>query len=146
MAEQSNLSPESPAVRTHVTIMQGVIQRMAENSGSCKIWCITIVAAVLVLVSRTENSDHALIALVPAFLFLILDIYYLALEQSFRNSYNVFVETLHKGKLPASALYDVKPPGSVWRHTWKSMRSFSIWPFYLPLGLTVVIVWQVMIP
>ncbi len=146
MAEQSNLSPESPAVRTHVTIMQGVIQRMAENSGSCKIWCITIVAAVLVLVSRTENPDHALIALVPAFLFLILDIYYLALEQSFRNSYNVFVETLHKGQLPASALYDVKPTSSIWRHTWKSMRSFSIWPFYLPLGLTVVIVWQVMIP
>ena len=84
-------------------------------------------------------------ALVPAFLFMILDIYYLALEQNFRNSYNVFVETLHKGKLPTSSLYDVKLSGSIWRHIWKSMRSFSIWPFYLPLGLTVVIVWQVMI-
>ena len=146
MAENPNLNVESPGVRTHITVMQGVIQRMAENSGSCKIWCITIVAAVLVLVSRTENSNHALIALVPAFLFLILDIYYLALEQSFRSSYNVFVETLHKGELSASALYDVKPSGSIWHHTWKSMRSFSIWPFYLPLGLTVVIVWQVMIP
>ncbi len=146
MAENSNLNAESQSVQTHVTIMQGVIQRMAENSRSCKVWCVTIVAAVLVLVARTEKPDHALIALVPAILFLILDTYYLSLEQRFRKSYNAFIGTLHKGELSESALYEVKPTGSVWRHAWRSARSFSIYPFYIPLGLTVIIVWQVVIP
>ncbi len=145
MAENSNLNAESQAVQTHITIMQGVIQRMAENSRSCKVWCVTIVAAVLVLVARTEKPDHALIALIPALLFLILDTYYLSLEQRFRNSYNAFVENLHKGQLSMSALYNVKPTGSVWRHAWRSARSFSVYPFYIPLGLTVIIVWQVVI-
>ena len=122
--------------------MQGVIQRMADNSRSCKVWCITIVAAVLVLVSRTEKPDHALIALIPALLFLILDIYYLTLEKRFRNSYDKFVESLHRGELSTSALYDMKPTGSVWIHAMRSARSFSILPFYPTLVVMILIVWH----
>ena len=61
--------------------MQGVIQRMAENSRSCKLWCVTLVSATLVLVARTGESQSALIALGPTLLFLALDAYYLALER-----------------------------------------------------------------
>ena len=46
MAEQSQLNHESSAVQKHLEIMQGVITRMAENSRSCKVWCVTLVAAV----------------------------------------------------------------------------------------------------
>ena len=49
MANTGNLDVESSAVQAHLTIMQGVIQRMAENSRSCKVWCVTLVAATLVL-------------------------------------------------------------------------------------------------
>ena len=41
------------SVQAHLTIMQGVIQRMAENSRSCKVWCVTLVSATLVLIART---------------------------------------------------------------------------------------------
>lgn len=146
MAENSNLNAESQAVQTHVTIMQGVIQRMAGNSRSCKVWCVTIVAAVLVLVARTEKPDHALIALVPALLFFILDTYYLSLEQRYRNSYNEFVETLHNSELSASALYEVKLTGSFWIHTLRSARSFSTWPFYAVLAIMIGIVWLFVVP
>ena len=44
MAESTNLSVESSAVQKHLEIMQGVITRMAENSRSCKVWCVTLVA------------------------------------------------------------------------------------------------------
>ena len=142
MVENASLDAESSSVQTHVTVMQGVIQRMAENSRSCKVWCVTIVAAVLVLVARTEKPDHALIALIPALLFLILDTYYLSLEQRFRNSYNEFIESLHKGELSTSALYDVKPTGSVWIHAMRSARSFSILPFYPTLVVMILIVWH----
>ncbi len=66
MTGNQSLGIESSAVQHHLTLLQGIIQRMAENSRSCKSWCITIVAAVLVLVARTEQPDYALIALLPA--------------------------------------------------------------------------------
>ena len=45
MAESANYGVESSAVQKHLEIVQGVIARMAENSRSCKVWCITRVAA-----------------------------------------------------------------------------------------------------
>ena len=74
-------------MRAHLSIMQDVIRRMAGNSASCKNWCIVLVAAMLVLVARTEQPDYALLALLPTALFLFLDAYYLALEQVYRKSY-----------------------------------------------------------
>ena len=88
MTQESVLDPESSAVRTHLNIMQGVIQRMAENSRACKFWCVTIASATLVLVARTERPEYALI---PSALFFILDAYYLALERRFRSSYSTFL-------------------------------------------------------
>ena len=136
-----SLTVESAAVQHHLTLMQGVIQRMAENSRSCKLWCITIVAAVLVLVARTEQPNYALIALLPALLFLILDTYYLALERAFRNSYNAFVRKLHSGELNSSDLYKVAPTGSIYRLFLACLKSFSIWPFYPALGTMIIVVW-----
>ena len=45
MSENQPLNGESSAVQAHLTILQGVICRMAENSRSCKVWCVTLVAA-----------------------------------------------------------------------------------------------------
>ena len=141
MDEKSALDHESPAVQKHLEIMQGVITRMAENSRSCKVWCVTLVSAVLVLVARTEKPDYALIALVPAVLFLILDAYYLALERAFRESYDAFVRKLHEGVLASEDLYRVAPSGSVAGHAMASLKSFSIWPFYPTLVLMIVLGW-----
>ena len=56
MIDQSQLNHESSAVQKHLEIMQGVIFRMAENSRSCKVWCVTLVSAILVLVARTGGG------------------------------------------------------------------------------------------
>ena len=45
MNEQSTLDAQSPAVRTHLELVQGVIERVATNSRSCKVWCVTLTAA-----------------------------------------------------------------------------------------------------
>ena len=149
MTEKQPLNEESPAVQAHLTIVQGVIQRMAENSRSCKVWCITLISAVLVLVARTEKPDHVLIALAPAVLFLVLDTYYLALERAFRASYDAFVCKLHNGKLASSDLYRVVPTGSVPKQFFAILanpRRFSIWSFYPTLVVMILIVWWVVIP
>ena len=93
------INEESSAAQTHLTIMQGVTNRIAENSRSCEAWCVTLVAATPVLVARTGDPQHALIALVPALLFLFLDSYYPVLERAFIRSQNAFVAKLHRGEL-----------------------------------------------
>ena len=136
--EDQCLDSESSAVQTHLNIMQDVIRRMADNSRSCKVWCVTLVSATLVLVARTENAQHALIALVPAVLFLLLDTYYLALERGYRESYEVFVRKLHNNELRQSDLYVVKPSGAIPLLCWHSLPSLSILPFYLMLSVLIL--------
>jgi hypothetical protein len=127
----------SQAVQAHLAILQAVIQRMATNSSSCKGWCITLVAAILVVVADKGKPQLAWIALIPTLLFLALDAYYLALEKAFRNSYNRFIERLHEGKLGASDLYVVEPEGGLAGLGMKALASFSIWPFYTTLVVMI---------
>ena len=142
MTESKTLGVESTAVRAHIEMMQGVINRMAENSRSCKLWCVTLVAAVLVLVARTGEPRHALIALIPTLLFLFLDSYYLALERSFIKSQNAFITKLHEGKLEAADIYKVIPMGMNWLLVIRCLLgSISVLPFYVPVTATVLAAW-----
>ena len=147
MPENQSLNEESSAVQTHLTMMQGVINRMAENSRSCKVWCVTLVAATLVLVARTGEPQHALIALVPTLLFLFLDSYYLALERAFIRSQNAFVAKLQSDELQRSDVYRVVPTGMGWRLVGRCLfGSVSIWPFYLLVTVTILLTWLLIIP
>ena len=142
MADDGSFDAESSAVQTHLTIMQGTVQRMADNSRSCKVWCVTLVSAILVLVAQTGEPRHALIALAPAILLYLLDAYYLMLERRFRKSYNVFVGKVNAGQVCASDLYAVAPCGSVPKgFLWSMSRSFSVLPFYIALVGTVLLAW-----
>ena len=96
MSDEHVYPEDSPSVHTHLGLVQSVIQRMASNSASCKTWCITLVAAVLIVVAEKGNPDYALIAVIPTFLFLALDTYYLALERHFREAYNDFISKVHQ--------------------------------------------------
>ena len=143
MSEGRPFGPESLAVQKHLEIMQGVIGRMAESSRSCKVWCVTLVAATLVLVARTGNADHALIAVAPAVLFYVLDAYYLMLEGRFRNSYNSFVGKIHSAEVAKADLYGVTGTGSkVCTMLWAMFLSFSVLPFYFTVITTVILAWR----
>lgn len=137
MSVESEYKENSQAVQAHLEITQSVIQRMASNSASCKAWCITLVSAMLVIVADKGKPQHALIAIIPNILFLVLDSYYLALEKMFRQSYNDFIEKLHNSKIDTSDLYAVSPSGSLFRTFFASLSSFSIWPFYLTLFVMI---------
>ena len=146
MADNQPLNENSPAIQTHLTMMQGVISRMAENSRSCKVWCVTLVAAVLVLVAQTGKPQHALIALAPTLLFWVLDAYYLSLERRFRNSFDAFVSKVHDDKVCKSDLYAVAPKGSsLGGFLWAMFLSFSVLPFYLAVAATVLLAWQLIL-
>ena len=146
MPESQCLGAQSLAVHKHLDIMQGVISRMAENSRSCKVWCVTLVAATLVLVARTGEPQHALIALAPTALFYVLDAYYLMLERTFRISYNSFVDNLHSAEVAKEDLYRVTGAGSKVPMMLRAMfLSFSVLPFYLAVIATIMLAWLVIL-
>ena len=138
MVEELNLNEDSPSVRTHLEMMQGVINRMAANSRSCKFWCVTLVAATLFLVARADDPWLALIALVPTVLFFVLDSYYLALERAFIKSHSMFVGKLHEGELNRRDIYKVAPTGMSLRLVVQCFGSVSIYLFY-PLVITTIL-------
>lgn len=141
-ADQSKiLSEDSPSVQAHLGILQGVIERMAANSGSVKTWCIALVSAILVIVADTGKPEYALLAIIPIVLFCALDSYYLAMEKGFRNAYNSFVQKVHAGKLVAADLFYVVPQGPIADLLRSALKSFSVWGFYLVLGAMVVLAW-----
>ena len=139
------LDEQSPSVQTHLSIMQGVIQRMASNSASSKTWCVTLVSAILVMVADKEKTEYALIALLPIIIFAALDSYYLTLEKSFRNSYNEFIDKLHYRSLETKDLYAIYPKGDILKLQLDSLKSFSIWGFYIPLFVLVLIVKSIVV-
>ncbi len=145
MTGEPDLGMESPAVRTHLEMMQRVIERMAYNSRSCKVWCVTLVAAVLVLIARTGEAQHALLAIVPTVLFLVLDMYYLVQERGFIASYDNFVEELHKRDLVPADLYAISPEGSLAQLFLGSFASFSTGPFYAAMVATILLAWLVIL-
>ena len=115
---------------------------MADNSRSCKVWCVTLVAAVLFLSARSDGANVALVALAPAALFWVLDAYYLSLERAFRKSYKAFVAKVHDGSLDVGDLYGVQPGESVVRGVfWALFGSFAVSLFYLMVGVTVGLAW-----
>lgn len=133
------LSEDSPSVQSHLGILQGVIERMAANSTSEKSWCITIVSAILVVIADKNKPDYAFLALIPTLLFSALDIYYLAMEKGFRNSYNGFVKKVHNGTLTADDLYFVRSSGKTHSLLWEACKSFSVWGFYIGLVILILL-------
>ena len=152
MSTNSPLNENSPAVLTHLTILSGLIQRMSENRRSCKLWCVTLVSAILVLATRNKGAQYALIALLPTVILWVLDSYYLGLERRFRDSYSKFVGKVHGSDVKMTDLYFVAPTGSdikcffwsryvVEQFLWSLFRSMSSVLFYFPLGVAVVLAW-----
>lgn len=72
----------------HLDLVQGVITRLATNSFALKRWCVLMVSAVLVLVSRDPRPEYALIAAVAVAMFWTLDSWFLGTEHLYRDLYD----------------------------------------------------------
>jgi hypothetical protein len=141
MSKTVNL--DSPAVQSYLTILQGVIGRMASNSAGAKTWCIALVSAIIVVVAGKGEPGYVSIALVPVGLFFLLDAYYLGLERQFRDRYNDFVGKLHEGNAEVEDVFIVTPgggPTGSMKAAFMACGSVSVWPFYFLLALMLLAV------
>lgn len=132
----------SPAVQSYLTILQGVIGRMASNSAGAKTWCIALVSAIIVVIADKGEPRYVWIALVPIGLFFLLDAYYLGLERQFRERYNAFIGKLHDGAAEVDDVFIVTPGGPIssMKGTFVACGSVSVWPFYTLLALMLLAV------
>ncbi len=143
------LDPED--VRAHLLMMQSVITRMDENRRACKTWALTLVAAILVVITKFDASAsgesfgllETWIAVVPAAIFWGLDAYYLALERGFRDSYSNFVRRFRSGKLSGDELFEIKADDAGRRHFLRSLFTMSTLPFYSMLAVGIFVAWLV---
>ena len=133
---------ESPAVQSHISMLQGIINRMAGNSANCKNWTITLVAAMLVLlVDKEMQLPNAWLCLIPVGLFYLLDCYYLGLERVMIKSQKNFLDKLSKDENYVDQIYRVGALGGRYTqlsNTIKAMCSPSTTPFYLIVALVIL--------
>lgn len=137
-----NINFDSTSAQNYLSIVQGVINRMAGNSASSKTWCITLVSAIIVFAYERNKPDAIQIALIPFFLCFVLDTYYLALERHFISIFNEFVKRLRSGTASTADLYVIKPPPpgfNMLKLIFATFSSVSIWPFYSLLLVTLII-------
>ncbi|AZP94129.1 hypothetical protein CYK58_00475 [Helicobacter pylori] len=116
-------------------ILQGVINRMAQNSLECKKWTLALAVGVLSLKIEAISHLYGLCVLgVLLACFYLLDAYYLMLERLFREQW------LIKNRLKTDErLFEVFPAHQTCRFALYlcTMLSFSLFPYWA-LGLCLV--------
>ncbi|WRD40129.1 hypothetical protein E5K47_06905 [Helicobacter pylori] len=119
-------------------ILQGVINRMAQNSLECKKWTLALVVGALSLKIEAISNFYVLCVLgVLLACFYLLDAYYLTQERLFREQYQWLIENRLKTD---ERLFEAFPARQTCRCTQFlcSMFSFSLFPYWV-LGLCLVV-------
>lgn len=118
-------------------ILQGVINRMAQNSLECKKWTLALAVGVLSLKIEAISNSYGLCVLGALLLcFYLLDAYYLTQERSFREQY----QWLIKNRLKTDErLFKMLPAHQTCQLTQllSAMRSPSLFPYWV-LALCLV--------
>ncbi len=118
---------ESPAVLGHINMQQGIINRMAANSASCKTLTITILAAILVLLADKKLCIcNMWIAYIPVALFFFLDCFYLGLERGFTKKQANFIANINSGVDISTDVFLVKDESGdkFWAVIWATIKKF----------------------
>lgn len=91
----------------HLDFIQSTISRMASHSFQMKSWNVALATAVIGFVAAKDMHPKAtMLALIPSFVFWVLDAYYLLLERAFRNLYEEAVNgsvTVYSMKIKTTA-------------------------------------------
>ena len=73
---------------THLQMIQGIINRLSNNSFLLKGWSVVLVSAMFALAAKDTNSFFVLLAYFPAISFWGLDGFFLYQERLYRAHYN----------------------------------------------------------
>ena len=71
----------------HLGFIQGVINRMGNNSFLIKGWVVALIAAIFALSAEKANTNFAYLAFIPLFIFWWMDAFFLRQEKMYRKLY-----------------------------------------------------------
>jgi len=125
--------------RKHLEFIQNIISRMAGNLFFLRGWTITLIAALLALFAKGNNSNYIIYFLIVlTSVFWILDGYFLSQERLFRSLYN-HVRKLKEEEIDFSM--DTNEYKQYKKNTLTySMFSSTLLVFYLPLIIAAIII------
>jgi hypothetical protein len=121
---------DNPAAIAHINLLQGIINRLAGNSASCKTWCLTLVSALLSFAGSAHNAAVMMVALIPIVALGYLDARYLAQEKAYRDLYADVVDKLRRKDYKLGDAFNAVAPAAKFVPAFKS---WSVWPMYLGL-------------
>ena len=99
----------------HLEFIQGIVNRLANDSFRLKGWAVVLTSALVVLLARTRHVEIAYVAVVPVLAFWGLDGYFLWQERLFRALYD-HVRRLSESDIDFSM--DIRPFGKNRACTW----------------------------
>ena len=123
---------DNPAVIAHINLLQGIINRLANNSASCKTWCLTLVGALASLAGATHVLGIITFALVPVAIFGFMDTMYLAQEKAYRDVYISVIGRIRNGSYALNEVYEAST-SLKFQHIRNALFSWAIFPVYLGL-------------
>jgi hypothetical protein len=74
--------------RSHLQMLQGIIDRLSQNSFLLKAWSVGLLSALFALFAANSKVMFIYLAYFPVFSFWILDAYFLRQERLFRKLYD----------------------------------------------------------
>jgi hypothetical protein len=117
----------------HLEFIQNIIARLAGNSFQMKSWNVALATAAVGLAAAKDSKPTlAVLAIIPAFAFWLLDSYYLAQEKRYRVLYSKATEppqsfSLDAGQVTAGDLF-------------KCMFRLSVFGLHLPMLGVILLV------
>ena len=136
--------------RQYLQMMQGNIERMANNSANSKTWLITLIAGFMAIsCSFAELHLWLLLAIVPTAMFWYLDGLYLSLERQMRNRQRDLLnkQSSENEEEYNKALYNFMPlpmdkddENLGFVKTTGQCRTKSVLTFYLTMMIVIIVV------
>ena len=136
----------------HVNMMQGIINRLADNSAKCKEWCFTLIGALIVFIFSGDNAagiNYQILYYIVG-LFCLLDAYYLGLERNIKSNLKTFVEKLNNNNntdIPQDIFlsYGYKYKSPCWfekllLHLYWTICSLSSFSIIIPYGFLIFVI------
>jgi hypothetical protein len=120
----------------HLTLIQGVVNRMGNNSFLVKGWAVTLVAAIFALSAKDSDRHFAFMAFFPIIAFWTLDAYYLRQEKLYRWLYDEVANDVI-----SSDKFSLKTQGGMSKvpNIFRLAMSSSIASFYVLITLLLTI-------
>lgn len=138
------MNVDSPSVIAHIEMLQGIINRMGDNSSNCKNMSIAAIVGILALSNATDLHKLLFCGVFIVALF-IIDAMYLGLERNFKKQQKDFIKKI-KENATVKPFEVESSRGQRLKILWSGMRSWSTFGFYFLLLAACAIVSLTILP